>query len=108
MPASQKTTPLARALRGPAEILDAVDLAWYDRGKMVFLWQLDWTARLYRSLVAIGEQIPDDDRVFRFLAIPLGEGDLGRVHGVNERVGVKDYATSVNFFARLLRGVGKL
>jgi carboxypeptidase PM20D1 len=48
------------------------------------------------------------DRVFRFLAIPLGEGDLGRMHGVNERVGVKDYATSVNFFARLLRGVGKL
>ena len=65
----EKTTPLARALRGPADVLDAVDLAWYDRGKMVFLWQLDWTARLYRSLSAIGEQIPDDDRVFRFLAI---------------------------------------
>jgi len=40
----EKTTPLARALRGPADVLDAVDLAWYDRGKMVFLWQLDWTA----------------------------------------------------------------
>jgi hypothetical protein len=65
----EKTTPLARALRGPAEVLDAVDLAWYDRGKMVFLWQLDWTARLHRSLSAIGEQIPDDDRVFRFLAL---------------------------------------
>ena len=65
----EKTTPLAKALRGPGEILDAVDLAWYDRGKMVFLWQLDWTARLHRSLVAIGEQIPDDDRVFRFIAI---------------------------------------
>ena len=65
----EKTTPLARALRGPADVLDAVDLAWYDRGKMVFLWQLDWTARLHRSLVAIGEQIPDDDRVFRFLAL---------------------------------------
>jgi hypothetical protein len=50
-------------------VLDAVDLAWYDRGKMVFLWQLDWTARLHRSLSAIGEQIPDDDRVFRFLAL---------------------------------------
>jgi len=59
----EKTTPLARALRGPADVLDAVDLAWYDRGKMVFLWQLDWTARLHRSLSAIGEQIPDDDRV---------------------------------------------
>ncbi|HEY8861284.1 MAG TPA: hypothetical protein VIN37_04225 [Candidatus Limnocylindria bacterium] len=65
----EKTTPLAKALRGPADVLDAVDLAWYDRGKMVFLWQLDWTARLHRSLSAIGEQIPDDDRVFRFLAL---------------------------------------
>ncbi len=65
----EKTTPLSRALRGPADVLDAVDLAWYDRGKMVFLWQLDWTARLHRSLSAIGEQIPDDDRVFRFLAL---------------------------------------
>jgi len=48
------------------------------------------------------------DRAFRFLAVPLGEGDLERIHGVNERVAVADYATSVNFFARLLRGVGKL
>lgn len=48
------------------------------------------------------------DRAFRFLAVPLGEGDLERVHGVNERVPVADYATSVNFFARLLRGLGRL
>jgi carboxypeptidase PM20D1 len=48
------------------------------------------------------------DRAFRFLAVPLGEGDLERVHGVNERVPVADYATSVNFYARLLRGIGKL
>jgi carboxypeptidase PM20D1 len=48
------------------------------------------------------------DRAFRFLAVPLGEGDLARVHGVNERVAVADYATSVSFFARLLRSVGRL
>lgn len=48
------------------------------------------------------------DRAFRFLAVPLGDGDLERVHGVNERVPVADYATSVSFFARLLRGIGKL
>jgi len=48
------------------------------------------------------------DRAFRFLAVPLGEGDLERVHGVNERVPVADYVTSVNFFARLLRGIDKL
>ena len=48
------------------------------------------------------------DRAFRFLAVPLGEGDMARLHGVNERVPVADYATSVSFFARLLRGIGKL
>ena len=48
------------------------------------------------------------DRVFRFLAIPLGDGDLERVHGVNERIPVPDYATCVNFFARLLRGLDRL
>ena len=46
--------------------------------------------------------------VFRFLAIPLGEGDVARVHGVNERVAVADYATAVGFFAGLLRGLDRL
>lgn len=48
------------------------------------------------------------DRAFRFLAVPLGDGDLARVHGVNERVGVADYALSVGFFARLLKGLDRL
>jgi carboxypeptidase PM20D1 len=48
------------------------------------------------------------DRAFRFLAVPLGEGDLERLHGVNERVPVADYATSVSFFTRLLRALGRL
>jgi carboxypeptidase PM20D1 len=48
------------------------------------------------------------DRVFRFLAIPLGEGDAARVHGVNERVSVADYATGVGFFTRLFLGLDGL
>ncbi|TMB63592.1 MAG: hypothetical protein E6J49_01620 [Chloroflexi bacterium] len=59
----------AHSLRGPADALEFVDCVWYDRGRMAFLWQAEWTARLYRSIVSIGEAIPDDDRVFRFLAI---------------------------------------
>ena len=45
------------------------------------------------------------DRVFRFVPVPLGKGDRERAHGVNERVAVADLATSVAFFARLIRGV---
>jgi carboxypeptidase PM20D1 len=43
------------------------------------------------------------DRVFRFLPIPLGDGDRERIHGVDERVAFADYASSVGFFVRLLR-----
>jgi len=48
------------------------------------------------------------DRVFRFLPVPLGEGDRERIHGVNERISMADYATSVGFFARLIRGIDAL
>ncbi|MDX2059040.1 MAG: M20 family peptidase [Gemmatimonadales bacterium] len=51
---------------------------------------------------------PHSDRVFRFLAVPFGEGDRERVHGVNERVAIRDYAASVGFFTRLLRGIDRL
>jgi carboxypeptidase PM20D1 len=51
---------------------------------------------------------PHSDRTFRFLAVPLGDGDLARVHGVNERVAIGDYATSVRFFTRLLTGMDRL
>jgi carboxypeptidase PM20D1 len=48
------------------------------------------------------------DRVFRFLAVPAGEGDVARIHGVNERLAVKDYAVAVGFYSRLLMGLDQL
>ncbi|HET9808896.1 MAG TPA: hypothetical protein VFQ66_04315 [Candidatus Limnocylindria bacterium] len=65
----ERTSGASRFVRGAAEAVDFVDCVWYDRGHMVFLWQVDWTARIHRSIVALGEAIPDDDRVFRFLAV---------------------------------------
>jgi len=35
----------------------------------VFLWQVEWTSRIHRSVVSLGEAIPDDERVFRFIAL---------------------------------------
>lgn len=46
---------------------------------------------------------PHSDRVYRFLPIPMGEGDRDRVHGLDERVSIRDLATSVGFFARLIQ-----
>jgi carboxypeptidase PM20D1 len=48
------------------------------------------------------------DRVFRFLAVRLAEGDQARIHGVNERLAVSEYANAVGFFARLLQGLNQL
>lgn len=46
--------------------------------------------------------------VFRFLPVPLGDGDFVRIHGLNERLKVSDYASSVGFFANLLKGLDQL
>jgi len=40
--------------------------------------------------------------VYRFLPVQLGEADLARIHGTNERVGVHDYARSVAFMTKLI------
>ncbi len=66
---AERSSSPARSIRGPAEALESVDCVWYERGHMAFLWQVEWTARLHRSIVSLGEAIPDDDRVFRFLAL---------------------------------------
>lgn len=66
----ERSAQLGRYARGNAEALGFVDCVWYDKGRMVFLWQAEWTARLHRSVVELGEAIADDERVFRLLALP--------------------------------------
>lgn len=46
--------------------------------------------------------------VFRFLASKLEEGDMVRVHGTNERLRIESFASSVGFFAQLIRNVEAL
>jgi hypothetical protein len=80
---AERAIPVSRVSRVSTDALEYVDCVWYDRGQMVFVWQLEWTARMHRSLVALGEAIPDEDHVFRFLAIaderrPLAEFKLRR------------------------------
>ena len=72
----ERSTSPARYIRGPREAIDYVDCVWYDRARMSFLWQVDWTARMHRSVMTLGEAIPDDDRVFRFLALADERRDL--------------------------------
>ena len=80
---AERAIPVSRVSRVSVDALEYIDCVWYERGHMVFVWQLEWTARMHRSLVALGEAIPDEDHLFRFLAIaderrPLAEFKLRR------------------------------
>jgi hypothetical protein len=91
MTESERATPVARVSRVASDALEYIDCVWYDKGRMVFLWQLEWTARFHRSVISLGEAIPDEDRVFRFFAIaderrPLAEYKLRRAGAVAEVV----------------------
>jgi hypothetical protein len=91
MTEEERASDIGRISRIHSDALEYIDCAWYDKGRMVFLWQIEWTARLYRSVVALGEAVPDEDRVFRFFAIaderrPLAEFKLRRAAGTAELV----------------------
>ncbi len=66
----ERAVQLGRYARGSGEALQFVDCIWYGRAQMVFLWHVDWTARMHRAVVELGEAIGDDERTFRFLALP--------------------------------------
>ena len=88
---TERSARVALITRQTADALEYVDVLWYDRGHMVFCWQLEWTARLHRSVAGLGEAIPDEDRVFRFLAIaderrPLAELKLRRSPALSDLV----------------------
>ena len=50
--------------------------------------------------------IPLTPNVYRFHPMRVKAEDLARVHGTNERIGVKNYAEVVRFYAQLMRNVG--
>lgn len=41
--------------------------------------------------------------VYRFLPLRLGPSDTSRMHGANERIGVREYETAIRFYRALLR-----
>jgi hypothetical protein len=87
----EQTADVSRVSGIRSDALEYFDCVWYDKGRMIFLWQLEWTARLHRSVIALGEAVPDEDRVFRFFAIAderraLAEFKLRRAAGTAEVV----------------------
>jgi hypothetical protein len=68
---------LGNLSRAP-EALAEVDAMWYVRGKVAFLFEVEWTAILGETLLRRHARIPPDERLIRFLVVPPERTDLVR------------------------------
>jgi hypothetical protein len=66
-------------VRAPAEQLGAVDCLWYVRGRLAFLFEVEWTGMLGEAVLRRGREIEPDDRQARFLVFPAERTELVRL-----------------------------
>ncbi|MDQ3447829.1 MAG: hypothetical protein M3432_01455 [Chloroflexota bacterium] len=64
---------------GETEALEAADCIWYVRGKVTFLFEVEWTAMLAEPILRRGARIPPSDTLIRFLVVPSERTELVRL-----------------------------
>lgn len=65
-------------LHAPVEALEEVDAMWYLRGRLTFLFEVEWTAMLGEPVLRRGTRIPQIDDLVRFLVIVPERAELLR------------------------------
>ncbi|HET6744855.1 MAG TPA: hypothetical protein VFH90_03290 [Candidatus Limnocylindria bacterium] len=70
---------LPLVIRAPADALGAVDALWYRRGRLAFLFEVEWTAMIGEAILRRGRQIPEGDQQARFLVFPAERTELLRL-----------------------------
>ncbi len=70
---------LPLVVRAPADVLGQVDAMWYVRGKLAFLFEVDWTAMVGEPVLRRGRDIPVSGDQARFLVIPAERAELLRL-----------------------------
>ena len=70
---------LPLVLRAPAEVLGQVDALWYVRGRLTFLFEVEWTAMFGDAVLRRGVKIPPGKDQARFMVIPAERGELLRL-----------------------------
>ena len=70
---------LPLVLRAPADALGAVDAMWYVRGRLTFLFEVEWTAMVGEAVLRRGREIPAGEQQARFLVIPAERAELLRL-----------------------------
>jgi len=66
-------------IRAPAELLGQVDAIWYVRGRLVFLFEVEWTAMLGEAVLRRGRGIPAGEQQARFIVFPGQRTELVRL-----------------------------
>jgi hypothetical protein len=70
---------LPLVIRAPTDALGGVDVIWYVRGRLAFLFEVEWTAMVGEAVLQRGRQIPGGEQQARFLVIPAERAELLRL-----------------------------
>ena len=70
---------LPLVIRAPTDVLGAVDVIWYVRGRLSFLFEVEWTAIVGDAILTRGREIPVGEEQARFLVIPAERSELLRL-----------------------------
>ena len=70
---------LYHGVQKPGGATGAVDALWYLRGKLAFLFEVEWTAMIGDAVLRRGRDIPVGDQQSRFLVIPAERTELVRL-----------------------------
>jgi hypothetical protein len=73
----ERTVGLGGIARSVPEVAD-VDAIWYVRGKVAFMFEVEWTAMLGEPLLRRHPRIGTDEKLVRFLAVAPERTDLIR------------------------------
>jgi hypothetical protein len=66
-------------IRAPAEALGAVDVLWYQRGRLAFMFEVEWTAMMGEAMLRRGRLIPVGEQQARFFVFPAERTELVRM-----------------------------
>jgi len=69
--------PLTHISRAAGEVAE-IDCAWYVRGKLAFLFEVEWTAMLGEPILRRHARIPQDEGTVRFLVVAPERTELVR------------------------------
>jgi len=70
---------LPLVIRAPTEALGAVDVIWYVRGKLAFLFEVEWTAMVGEAVLRRGREMPVGEQQARFIVLPARRAELLRL-----------------------------